>query len=352
MKQLLKLTQVNFKNFLREPEILFWALIFPAAIAGVLGFAFNRTELPPVRVAVVADARDPAFLRLQERLAGAAGTADAEIAGRVELLALSRADAVLAVRQAKVALYVTLDAGGRVFAYFDRNNADAKLAWLVLEHRFNGQSEEARVSARLEESAGSRYIDFLIPGLIALGVMNSSMWGVGYGLIDLRVKKLLRRMVASPMHRWAFLTSHFLARLCLSATEGLILFAFAALFFGVRLAGSPLAAALVFLAGVIAWSGIAILGSSRAESMSAANGILNAVTLPMTIVSGIFFSYHNFPQWAQKVIAFLPLTVLADALRAVFVEGAGVAASLLPVAILTGTGLVFFAIGLRVYRWY
>ena len=437
LKQLRSVTAVNFYGYLREPAIIFWALVFPAGIAGVLGVAFQGKppEIPIALISVEA--------RNAEQFQGRRFTsedlqrwklilerASAESAGQTGLLGvriMKEKDARLAIKRGEIQLYASLlrdseydlsrahgespenagprteiepirressdplTANVRIRAHYDPNNPEARLSVLALQQavqsldkklslsdietttnqkerpepggrppelpdpdKGEGESENARkiLSSVPLDSIGGRYIDFLIPGLLALGIMNSCMWGVGYGLIDLRVKKLLRRMAASPMHKSAFLASHFMARLAFTLSEALLLFGFSTLLFGVSIQGSLLALLLLFLAGNVAWSGIGILGSSRARSMHAANGIVNAVTLPLTMLSGIFFSYRNFPEWSQSIIEWLPLTLLADNVRAVFIEGAGIYQVLLPSTVLALTGIVAAAIGLKIYKWH
>ena len=202
------------------------------------------------------------------------------------------------------------------------------------------------------EVVGTRYIDFLVPGLIALGIMNSCIWGIGWSLIETRMKKLLRRMVATPMKKSRFLGSYIITRVILGGLETLLLLLFTRLYFGTEITGSVAAFVAVFLAGIFAFSGIAILIASRTAKTEVANGLVNLITLPMMILSGIFFNYHNFPDWAIPVIQALPLTLLADSIRAVFIEAAGFTEIVKAIAILLTTGLVTFGIGLRMFKWY
>jgi ABC-2 type transport system permease protein len=182
--------------------------------------------------------------------------------------------------------------------------------------------------------------------------MNSMIWGICYGLIEMRVKKLLRRMVATPMKRSEFLISLFIARFTLGLVEALILFSFAHFYFNISVQGSMLALSVVFVSGNIAFGGLSILLSARVENTRTGNGIINFIVMPMTVLSGVFFSYHNFPDAAVSVIKFLPLTMLADSMRSIFIEGAGLHQVLLPAMILTTFGLTLFGIGLKVYKWY
>ncbi|MBM3403986.1 MAG: ABC transporter permease [Bacteroidetes bacterium] len=237
--------------------------------------------------------------------------------------------------------------------HFDPVSAEGKPAYLQLSTALNHDQirDETGVIKPLK-IVGTRYIDFLVPGLIAMGVMSAIMWGISYDLIDKRAKKLLRRMIATPMKRSELLLSHFFARLLLSLVESMLIFLFANLYFGISVTGSRLALFMVMIAGNIRFTGIAIFISSRTARTEIGNGLINAVTMPMMVLSGIFFSYHHFPEGAIPFIQALPLTMLADGLRSIFLEGAGLLQIIAPTALLTGIGVTFFAIGLKIYKWH
>ncbi|MEI6900451.1 MAG: ABC transporter permease, partial [Bacteroidota bacterium] len=200
--------------------------------------------------------------------------------------------------------------------------------------------------------SGTRYIDFLIPGLIAMGIMMACMWGISYGIIDNRSKKLLRRMVATPMKKSHYLIALISVRIVMNFIESSLLFVVALLVFGIQIQGSIPALVTIFLAGNIAFAGIAILLSSHTAKTEIGNGLINAVVTPMMVLSGIFFSYHNFPDWSIPVIKLLPLTAVADGIRSVFIEGAGFNEIAIPSLILTAVGVVCFTIGLKTFKWH
>ncbi len=199
---------------------------------------------------------------------------------------------------------------------------------------------------------GTRYIDFLVPGLISLGVMMSCMWGISYGIIEKRSKKLLRRLVATPMKKSHFLMALITVRITLNFLESVILLLFSLLVFRISVQGSITALILLYLAGNISFSGIAIFVSSHTSNTEVGNGLINFVVTPMMVLSGIFFSYQNFPEWSLPVIKNLPLTMLTDGIRSVFNEGAGYNEVALPILILTLTGIVFFTAGLKIFKWH
>ncbi|MBX7056967.1 MAG: ABC transporter permease [Leptospirales bacterium] len=347
IRQTLLLTEAAIKEFFREPGTIFWALLFPILMAGALGLAFSKGEVEQVRIAVALPSDSPRFRQLQQAIAGP-GSEKLNI----ELIAAADEDAALrSVRHGEAALYVTLDADGWR-AHLDPSATTARTAWLAAERRLQlARGVRPAVNERLLSNLGDRYIDFLAPGMVAMGVMNSCLWGVGFGLIDLRTRKLLRRMAASPMSRAAFLLAQLIARLLFISIETGALLLFTWLFFGQQNQGAWGSVALLLLAGIAAFGGIAIFAASRAESLRAANGIVNALTLPMMVLSGIFFSYRNFPDWLVPILSRLPLSILADALRAVFNEGAGLTEIALPTAWLGAIGLCFFTLGMRMFRW-
>jgi ABC-type multidrug transport system permease subunit len=209
----------------------------------------------------------------------------------------------------------------------------------------------AVVTDETQAEAGGRYIDFLIPGLIGMNLMGSSLWGIGYAVVDTRKRKLLKRFAATPMARWHFLFAFIAARLVFLAAEVGVLLLFARLAFDVPLLGSWWTTALVCGAGALSFAGLAVLIAARPESTEVASGWMNFVMLPMYLLSGSFFSYERFPSWLQPLIRVLPLTALNDALRAVLNEGAGLLAVAGPLLILMAWGGVAFALAVRWFRW-
>ena len=198
---------------------------------------------------------------------------------------------------------------------------------------------------------GSRYIDFLIPGLLGINLLGGGLFGVGFVAADMRIRKLLKRFQATPMRRSDFLLSLMLSRLVLMFVDLAILFGFSYLMFDIRIRGNVLALFALVTVGGVSFAGLGLLVGSRARTMETASGLVNAVMLPMYVFSGVFFSASRFPEFIQPVINILPLTALNDGLRAVMNEGAGWSAVSTPVAILVVWGVVSFALALRIFRW-
>jgi ABC-type multidrug transport system permease subunit len=198
---------------------------------------------------------------------------------------------------------------------------------------------------------GGRYIDFLIPGLLGMSIMGGGMWGVGFVTVDMRIRKLLKRFLATPMKKTHFMSGLMISRMFFLVPEVMILIAFAAIAFGVRIYGSMLATGFLVLLGATTFSGIGLLVASRAKTIEAVSGLMNLVMLPMWLLSGIFFSSSRYPEAAQPFIQVLPLTALNNALRAVMIDGASLYSQSIPIALLAAWAAVTFEISLKIFRW-
>ncbi|TGK03076.1 ABC transporter permease [Leptospira langatensis] len=354
MKQIYHLVTIQLKEFYREPGILFWAFIFPIAIAGVLGLAFANKGVPQTRVAVLSSSHeaDQLVSRIEKAFTQSVG-GNSDGLGVILPSVLQEEDAVKALKRGEINLLVKEDENGNLEFSFDPSNANAQRDYLLLSNALLSESSsEKKVSnIRKLDSKGTRYIDYLVPGMLAMGVMNSCLWGVGWNLIEMRLKKLLRRMSATPMNKLAFVLSFFFTRLVVTIVESIIFLTFAFGVFDTAFFGSPIAAFLVFLTGNFVFACIGIFVGSRAQSSQVGNGLVNAFTFPMMVLSGIFFSYKNFPDLALPIISHLPLTLMADSLRAVFIEGSGLAEIVYPCIWMIGIGLAFLGAGLRIFRW-
>jgi ABC-type multidrug transport system permease subunit len=339
---------LQIKEFYREPEVLFWSVLFPLSLSAVLGFAFSQQGVKESRVAIVENSYTSAhagIARLQNQALDSVGNR------QINLETASPDRAFLQLKRGEVDLVLQPAENNSLVYHFDPANEEAYLQYLLLEKKLQIPQQAASI-VKAVSAPGSRYIDFLIPGMIAFGLMNSCIWGIGWSLIEIRIKKLLRRMVATPMSKATFLMAHFTTRLLITFFENILLILLAYLLFDLRIQGNLFNVLLLFIAGNIAFGGIAILVAARPEKNQVGSGVINFITLTMTILSGVFFSYTNFPEWAVNIIRYIPLTLLADGLRSVFNEGAVFPEIAMPVLLLLGYGALSFIIGLRVFKWY
>lgn len=359
MKQFFQLIKIQYLEFFREPGIIFWALLFPVVMAWGLGIAFTGKDKQERSIAWVK--MDGADKKMKQFIgdSSAANKEEIKMLGNKKtgyvtyhFVPVMQAEAELMVKRGKTAL-ILFERKDSVQYSFDPKNPEAQLAYLQLSAAMNNPTAmENESEIKPLDQKGMRYVDFLVPGLLAMNIMFGCLWGISYSLIEKRSKKLLRRMVATPMNKTAFLSSYFVTRISLSILELIILLFFSWIYFGMTVQGSIPALIGVLIAGNIVFFGLAVLLSSRTGNTQIANGIINAVSMPMMICSGIFFSYHNFPGWLTPIIQVLPLTVIADHMRSIFIEGASLMETLPAILILTGTGLALFLIGKRAYKWY
>jgi ABC-type polysaccharide/polyol phosphate export permease len=337
------LVSVRLREFFREPEAVFWTYVFPVLLAGGLGIAFRSQPPQPVRVgwAEWVDG-DP---RSRAALAGDSG---------IVLVPLpDSAAAAVALRQGRVALVLLARHDG-IHYRFDDTRADAPAARLRVDEvlqRAAGRVDPLPVWNELVRERGSRYIDFLLPGLIGLNLMGSGVWGTGYSIVDARRRKLLKRLLATPMSRAEYLLSFPLAQLLLLFIEVGTILAFGVFVFGVPVRGSLGTVALVCVVGSLTFGALGLLAAARPTTIEGASGVMNLLLMPMWVVSGVFFSSERFPQAVQPVIKALPLTALVDALRRILLEGAALGSVVGQLAVLAGWLVVSFLVALRIFRW-
>ena len=339
--QLWQLTMARTREFLREPEAVFWTFFFPVLMALALGIAFRDREPGPIPVGVERGGiGDVAFAALDS---------SATIAPRW----LEPGEVDRALRDGDVHLVVR--ASPDRWAYrFDPSREEARTARLAadaaIQHAAGRRDarpvEDERVVAR-----GSRYIDFLIPGLIGLNLLSSGLWGAGFTIVRMRSGKLLKRLMATPMRKRDFLLSFVLARMVWLAPELLLLLTFGWLAFDYEVVGSILAALLVCVLGAFTFAGLGLLTASRAKTTEAVTGIMNLASMPMWILSGVFFSYDNFPRVIHPFIKALPLTAFLDALRGIMNDGQTLAQTWPEIAVLVGWGVGCFILALAIFRW-
>ncbi len=337
---LVELTLARTRELIREPEAVFWVFVFPILLTAILGLAFRSRPPEALPIAVVEGGR--ASARLQ------ALGAQSELKPAV----MPDAQARQALSRGRVVLVVSADEPP-VYAY-DPTQPESRAARLAVDaalQRAAGRADAFTPGSAEVTEPGARYVDFLVPGLLGMNLMGTGMWGIGFSLVVARNGNLLKRLVASPVRRSHLLAAQLMARLLFLVPEAGALLLFAHFALDVPLRGSLLLLVGVSLLGALAFSGLGLLTAARPRTIEGVSGLMNLVMVPMWIFSGIFFSTERFPAAAQPFVQALPLTALNDALRAVMLEGAGLAALLGELGLLAVWGGVSFAIALKVFRW-
>jgi ABC-2 type transport system permease protein len=342
-RPLARLIQVRVLEFLREPEAIFWTFLFPVLMTAGLGIAFRNRPEGPVRVAVLAGA--PAAVALQERLAGNPA---------VESRVLDDSAAARALRTGKVALVLVANADNNLEYRFDDTRPEGIAARRVVDdllQRAAGRTDPILIGETRIQERGSRYIDFVVPGLLGMNLLGSGIWGIGFSVVDARRKRLLKRLVATPMPKSSYLASFVISRLGLLVLEAGLLVGFGVLAFGVPLRGSIGSLILICLLGSLAFGGLGLLVAARPRTIEGASGLMNLAMVPMWVFSGVFFSASRFPEAIQPFVQALPLTAVNDALRANMLEGASLSAIAPELGIVAAWLVATFAIALRIFRW-
>ncbi|MGE0594557.1 MAG: ABC transporter permease [Vicinamibacterales bacterium] len=337
---LLELTSARLREFVREPEALFWAFVFPIVIAVTLSVAFPGQGDREVTVGVL---EGPGAADLSAVLERAPGLRVRAVAPDAEERALREGDVTLLVRPGTPPEY-----------RFDPDREESGMARLLVDDalkRADGRTDPWTATERPVRLAGSRYVDWLIPGIIGMNIMGTGMWGIGFSVVQARMRKLLKRLMASPMRRREYLLAQVLARLVFLVPEVAVPLLFGALVLGMPIRGSVVAVAFLCVLGALSFGGLALLLASRVKTFEAISGLMNVAMVPMWVLSGVFFSSANYPEAMQPFIRALPLTALNDALRAVILEGSSLASVAGEAGVLALWGAVPFAVALRIFKW-
>jgi ABC-type multidrug transport system permease subunit len=341
----LHLLLARMRELQREPEVVFWVFVFPLLLATGLGIAFRNKPSDASSVAIVAG---PGAQQAQALL---------ERSPQHSSFKISVQDGEAArkgFRLGKYDLVIEPDATGALRYRYDPARPESVLARAQANDALQSAAGRKDVIATefvTSSEPGSRYIDFLIPGLLGMNLMNSGMWGIGFALVDMRQRKLLKRFVGTPMRRGDFLLALMSSRLVLMIIEIGLLLTLGVLVFHMKVLGSIFAIILLGSVGAMCFGGVGLLTASRAQKIESVSGLMNLVMMPMWIFSGVFFSYERFPAVIQPLIKALPLTALNDALRASILEGTPLIRLWPRLLVMAAWGGISFVLALKWFRW-
>ncbi len=335
---LAQLVLMRIREFVREPEAVFWAIFFPILLSVGLGIAFRNQPADVLAVATPSAALAQA-LRAEPGLAVDEVTADA---------------AREALRLGKVVLVAEPGPTGGVVLRYDDTSPQGRAARLLADRaiqRAAGRVDPVTVTDELLQEPGSRYIDFVVPGLVGLGIMSNAIWGLGFSIVDSRRRRLIKRLVATPMSRTDYLLSHLIWRLMILVIEVAVPVGFGAIAFGVPMRGSLLDLVLLSVLASLTFSAMGLLIASRARTIEGVSGLMNLTQVPMWILSGVFFSAQRFPDLLQPLVTALPLTAAIDGLRAIMLQGAPLVDLGPEIGVLGAWLVVSFVLALKLFRW-
>ncbi len=335
-----QLLLARLRELAREPAVVFWIFGFPILLAVGLGVAFRNKPPEQIAVAVLdASGAEPLLAALTADQGFVTERLDADAAAQ-------------ALRLGHVSLVVA--PGDEVEYRFDPTRPESTLARQRVHdalQRAAGRTDVGSPTDVLVTEPGARYIDFLIPGLLGMNLMSGGMWGVGFALVDMRSRRLLKRLIATPMRRGHFLGAMMASRILLVFAEMAVLLLLGWLVFDMQVQGALWQVVALSVLGGFTFAGLGLLVACRTDKIETVSGLMNLVMLPMFVLSGVFFSPDRFPDAIQPFVQALPLTALNDGLRAVILEGADLSSQIVRIAILVAWGVVSFVAALRLFRW-
>ncbi len=342
-----QLVAARLREFFRQPEAVFWVYVFPTLMMVSLGVAFRSRPVEQLHVLIIESPLAESIRQTLDQNDRFRAEIDDETKSR-ERLRTGKVDLVISATAEETAAEPS-------YSYsYDPTRPGSHWARDAVHNELQsaaGRQDVFDASSHELVEPGGRYIDFLVPGLLGLGLMGGGLWGVGFAIVDLRIRKLLKRYLATPMKRSHFLAAMMISRLVFTISEAVVLLICARLLFGVVNYGSYLTVGLLIVLGAFQFAGIGLLVASRAQTLEAVSGLMNLVMLPMWIASGVFYSVDRFPETIQPILRVLPLTPLIDAVRAVMLEGATLTSLGIEILLCLLWGTLTFLLALKWFRW-
>jgi ABC-2 type transport system permease protein len=336
-----QLIAARIREFYREPMAMFWVYGFPLLMALALGLAFRASPSEEITIDIVGSGD----------VKGVAEKFQAD--KRFQVITTKQDEWIKRLQSGKTDLVIEVTGTGapQIAIHDQPHRAESQKAVWAADNILYRDASDPRPSVTHLDKEGARYIDFFLPGLMGLNLMGGGLWGVGFVIVDMRVRKLLKRFLATPMRKTDFLLAIMISRLIFTVADVVLLVLFGYFVFGVRNQGSYLELSAAVLLGSAAFAGIGLLVACRAKTIETVSGLMNLVMLPMWICSGVFFSAERFPEGMQPVVNALPLTALNQLLRGIMLDGQPLSTMLSQIAILAAWGSLSFVIALKFFRW-
>lgn len=336
----------RWREFRREPSAFFWVIFMPILWMIALGFAFSDPKPEVYSIGWYSSADN------QEEHKKVLGLIENDPQLKVNTGSKEKLNPLLKMGEISLVFSIEDDVlqfkldpinpvATRAKAYVDR----------ILQAGY-GRENVLTVTTEVIKAKGSRYVDFLIPGLLGLSIMSTSLFGVGMTIVSNRKENLLKRYVASPMPPYEYVVSHIVGRVITLATEFAAIFIAGWIIFDFHVYGNFISYCLFAILGAAAFTGIGILCGSRTRSIPFISGITNLIMIPMTMVCGVFFSYAAFPEWMKAWIKFLPLTALNDGLRKIALEGQSIFQLQFEISVLVVFTVVTAIAATKAFKWY
>ena len=349
-RSLVEMVKGRWREFRREPSAMFFVVVMPVIWMIILGLAFSNKGPEKYVVGLsLEDARQAPELAAWIRT----GLTQSR---EIKFIEAPRVDLEPQVLRGEILVMLVPQPGVKSLNfYFDPANPEAvraKRQTNEVIQSYLGRRDPLPTVSKPVRVVGSRYIDFLIPGLLALSLFTSSLFGTGMTIVANRRENLLKRYCATPMNPWEYIASHIIGRLFILAIEISVIIFTGQLLFGFQVQGSWWNLLGTAILATASFTSIGILCGSRTASTATYNGVNNLLTLPMMMLAGVWFARSGFPDWLASISDFFPLTAAVDALRKITLEGASLVTVGPELAILTAYTIACTVLARITFRWY
>jgi ABC-2 type transport system permease protein len=363
MKALLALTRANIRSYLRDRASVFWTIAFPLIFIVMFGFIFQGSGAARLKLGWVDTDASPAAEQLKSAFTALEGVTlvGTDLTGALDQMKVGKVDGIIVVPQgygASLTAAATGAGGTPVKLDIYTDPSRPQLAGSIYQAvgtvlgvvNLGGRPPLVVPSPRTVQTTNLNAISYFVPSMLGLSIMQVGIFAA-IPLVADREKLILKRLAATPLHRWQLVGSNILMRIFIAFTQATIIVTVGTLAFGVEITGSLLLVAGFVTLGAMAFLALGYVIASFANTEDGANGMTSMIQFPMMFLSGAFFQIDQMPQFLQVIARVIPLTYLADALRQVMVGGSPFAPLWVCAAVLLGWLVVCFTIASRKFRW-
>lgn len=354
MKPLYYMIVANLKMTVRNRAALFWLLVFPVIFIVLFGYFFSGDSFS-ARVGVVGSDISPQASQVVEQMKSVSGFKVTVGARDAELAALEDGD-----RDVVVIFGPGAEAGQLAAQiYYDQTNPQESQVAVAAIRQFFSEANQALSNAPQAfvttvegvDTENTRYIDFLVPGILAMSIMSSAIFGLSSGMVTYRERGILRRIKATPFPLWAFILARMVTQVLIAIVQAIIVVGIAVVLFDVSIAGDYVSLVAMIGVGSLAFLAIGFFVSGIARNQEVADSVSNAISFPMMFLGGVFFPIDLAPAWLRPITKVIPLTYFANGLRDIMIKGATFFGVWIDAAVLVVTATVALALAVRFFRW-
>ncbi len=330
MKKFTAIIYARTMEFVRDRGTLFWNLLFPVLLVVGFSFAFSGNDETLFKVGTMGQStfNENSFLDLSS----------------IDAINydLEKKDVMEKLRRHQIDMIIDFEAE----VYYLNNESSSADLLRILGSADLIQFDEEEVIGK-----AIRYVDWLVPGIIGMNMVFSCMFGVGFVIVRYRKNGVLKRMKATPVTPFTFITAQMVSRFLIVLVTSVVVYSGTTLFLKFMMNGSYIMLILITILAILCMISLGLIFAARIKSEELASGLMNLINFPMMLFSGVFFSLEGTPMVLQKVSRIFPLTHFIEAARAIMIDGAGVIQILPNILVLSGMTIVFLIIASSLFRW-